>query len=259
MNSFETYTFTVKKGTSIISLMPWHKNIYSYIVKPVPEQEAYLLKVTVCENDKYNTISLNDMRDDIFTVNHNGVFYKQPAIAIQLEVFAPYMRTLAQEMHEHWNNIEYDDLLQMCSLVMVTLYNKGMYIHKALLRKSFFNYVCVYLRHDKNKPVTVSFEKVMNENDSGDEDITLADRIVDKQQEEHKQDEENDELMRDAFDVLKDILLDTMSERQFEQFTKEYTNKHTNPWACRKMVTVRQYLEKNGITYNTIIDYVKRR
>lgn len=256
MNSFETYTFTIKKDTSIMRLIPWCKNIYSYIAKPVPDQEAYLLKITVCENHKYNTISLEDMRDDIHTVNHKGVFYKQPDIAIQLEVFAPYMRTLAQQMHTHWNNIEYDDLLQMCSLVMVTLYNKGMYIHKALLRKSFFNYVCMYLRHDKNKPVTLSFEKIINESD-GDDDITLADRIVDKQEEEHKQDEQTIDLLKDAYGVLRILLLDCMSERQLEQFEKDYLNKHTDSWSRRKMVTVRRYLDQHNITYNTIIDYVK--
>lgn len=63
---------------------------------------------------------------------------------------------------------------------MCTLYNKGYYIHKRLLERSYNNEVLHMIRKQRGAPQIVSFEDEMQNTD----DLTLADTLVDEHAEE---------------------------------------------------------------------------
>ena len=244
----------------VASMLPDTTLIYSYIVYSKFKEKVktgWLIECSLSQSAKYNTLdcdtSLSEIAKIILDNRHSPKYvigYRQPSIELMLTLFSPLMHKLALEQCDKWNELEYEDALSMCKLVMLKLYSKGYYIHKFLLQRSFENYVLMELRHDRGKPQTLSFEHVMHSSDI-DGTITLGDMLPDHDAELKAEKKEEDEVFRLIFDEVKAMIIEFIGERQFEQLLRDYGNKHTTPWSRKKMQQIKDKFKKLGITWKS--------
>lgn len=216
--------------------------------------DRYRIRYAVSETEKYNTVSKKNVVDKIASciaqpsiLGKMVVGYIQPPVDLMVELYDPLIHKLATKQHRCWQQIEYEDLCQMCRMTLVLLYNKGYYIHKSLLEKAFENEVLQEMRKISSDVKFVSFET----HEGGGEDmekLTLGDTICDTDLENKKQDEESIQISNEIFNEVKSILIDIIGERQFEQLFRDYANGHTSTWSRRKMQTIKAIFEKEGLT-----------
>ena len=244
----------------VASMLPDTKSIYSYIVYSKFKNElklGWLVECNLSQSAKYNTLdcdtSLSEIAKIIIDNRYSSKYvigYKQPPIELMLTLFSPLMHKMALEQCDKWNELEYEDALSMCKLVMLKLYAKGYYIHKFLLQRSFENYVLMELRHSRGKPETLSFEQTMHSSDDSDV-ITLGDMLPDHDAELKAEKKEEDEVFRLIFEEVKAMIIEFIGERQFEQLLRDYGNKHTTPWSRKKMQQIKEKFKKLGITWKS--------
>ena len=232
--------------------------IYSYIVYCIYKNEElvkYTIQYTVSQTEKYNTLVVSNVIDDVLKiifeqerVKKKVIGYGQPDLETALEAYDPLVHKLAKVEHNKWKQFEYEDLCQICRLVMIKLHRKGYYIHKQLLRKAFINEILMSIRHDKNAPPIVSFEDCFYSKASGDsEDLTVADTIPDTsiiEQEEREYEEIAEKLI---FEEVKAIVVEIVGIRQWNELMRDYGNKHTTAWSRKLMQKIKHHFETLGL------------
>lgn len=235
-------------------------DIYSYLVYAdyiQHELRSFTIELLVSQDNYYNTISheyiLNDVCGIISntlsqTVQHAVVGYKQPPLDKLLVAFDPLVHSLAREQKTYWKQLEYEDLCQMCRLVICTLYKAGYYVHKNLVRRSFINEVLMSLRKDKYKPTMVSLDKNVS---NTDDELLLKDIIPDTLAEQNKQDEEDEELFQDILAEQRELIIEHIGQRQYDRLLSEYGSKCTTTWGQRMTYRLREWLRKEGIAERT--------
>lgn len=236
--------------------------IYSYLVYNVYKDNkltGWQVQYNISQVERYNVLSCKEVIDGILqsiseqrNVAQRVLDYKQPSLDVMLQVYQPLINKLAREQHERWQHLEYEDLVSMCQLTMVKLYNKGYYVHKSLLTRSFQHDVLLMLRGQPYNPDLVSIEQPMP--DTGDEQLTVGDTIRDISQEERQVDEEDRAMFDSLFQAVKRIVVTLYGERQFDQLLREYGNKHTTDWSRRRMQRIKSYFSDNHITKKSLED-----
>lgn len=239
--------------------------IYSYIIYAKHNNEevsCWKIDYHISQVPKYNTLICNNIIPEITDKlykskndTHTIVGYAQPPIELMLELYDPLVCKCAKEQCNRWRDLEYDDAVSMCRMVMLILANKGYYIHKQLLRKSFNMYVLKYLRKNINSPELVSLEKVMYCGGDEDDTLTLADMIADTSIEEKEQDKDNEIAVKAIFEEVKAIIIELVGERQFEQLLRDYGHKHTTTWSRSKMLQIKKRFKELGLNARSFNKY----
>lgn len=239
--------------------------IYSYIIYAKHNNEevsCWKIDYHISQVPKYNTLICNNIIPEITdklykskSDTHTIVGYAQPPIELMLELYDPLVCKCAKEQCNRWKDLEYDDAVSMCRMVMLILANKGYYIHKQLLRKSFNMYVLKYLRKNINSPELVSLEKVMYCGGDEDDTLTLADMIADTSIEEKEQDKDNEIAVKAIFEEVKAIIIELVGERQFEQLLRDYGHKHTTTWSRSKMLQIKKRFKELGLNARSFNKY----
>ena len=231
--------------------------VYSYLVYAeynCGKLKNFVVEMLVSHTAYFNTLKHNDVIQSICAIILNTVRegvqryvvgYKQPPLDKLITAYEPLVHSLARQQQMHWRQIEYDDLCQMCRMVICTLYNAGYYIHKNLIRRAFTNEVLMYMRKYKHQPHLVSLDdKVCNDSDN----MCLKDVIPDKLQDENRQDEEDEEVSQQALIEQRDLVISIIGERQYDRLLAEYGTKTTTAWGQKTTHRIRQKLKEQGIT-----------
>lgn len=236
-------------------------NIYSYIIYvnyKGDEIEGWSIQYNISQIDKFNTLCLSDIVTKICTYIQDDylnfqklnvkyvIGYEQPSLELILKIFNPLVKSLAKKQHDRWQQLEYNDLCQDCRLVICMLYQKGYYIHKRLVEKSFNNLVLMSVKKDKYKPAIISLDDVFNQL-SGETELTIKDVISDVKLLDKQQDEEDAEVQQNIFDELKELVIDEIGERGFEQLLKSYGTKTTDDWSRYTVRKLKAKFQKNGV------------
>lgn len=231
--------------------------IYSYIV--YKNNTGYDVKYMISQNKSYNTIGSEDAAEEITELilqdkldennKRNIIGYHQPCIDLLIVIFDPLVNKLSSKMYRAWSSkYDFDDLCQICRLVMVTLVNKGYYIHKSLLQKSFENYVLCELRSSKDEPVMVNLEDNAFGTFGEDMDkLTIADIIPDTDDLELECDRLHKEAEAQVFAELKEIIIELIGQRQYDQLLRDYYTGNTTAWSRKTMQKIKNYLRQEGI------------
>lgn len=230
-----------------------YEYIYSYVVYCRKEIGIYQVNYMVSQNKEYNTINTLDAMLNIIeiivndSVHDRVIGYNQPSIDVLIETLQPLVHTLAKEQYDHWKCFEYDDLVQMCNLVICELYNKGYYIHKSIVRKSFMNYVLMQLRPKRDEPQIISIHQRFHGTDDM-EKLTIGDTIVDESYQIEDEESYDREVIAMIFAEVKDIIIDLIGPRQFDQLFRDYGMKHTTSQTRRMMQKIKTHFANMGIT-----------
>lgn len=226
-----------------------YDKIYSYILAYNKDKNTYKLKITVCSTDRYNTYDaqtiLEDICDNLVTYivdNGSVVCFLQPDLSIQCEMFTPYAHKLATEEHLHWQHMEVEDLVQMVYECMTILYNKGYYLNKYLVRKTFLNKLYGALR---KRPADKECSLYAPVGKEGMRDITIADTLEDDTIEQRDIAENADALLS-VIDEMREILLTYISERQYKQLLFEYNNRCVTAANAKLVQNIRLWLKRDG-------------
>lgn len=240
----------VRPATTLHYIVDLTDYIYSYLVYARYDNShltGWDVQVMISHTAQYNALPSAEAILSIVDIVNNSwsesttkyiVGYKQPPLPLLMEILEPMVQSLAAQQHRYWQQIEYDDLCQMCRLVIVTLYNKGYYIHKSLVSKSFVNNVLMSLRKERHKPLIISLEQLReNEGNSPTtlqiQDPVSLDHIVDLEEE-------------DKTSTMRQRVINEIGPRQYEQMVFEYKAKATTQETVNQ---VRQLKRKFGGKY----------
>lgn len=232
--------------------------VYSYLIYAQYTNGAltgWLVEFLVSQTTNYNTISVDDAIDDVSKIITDAwketqityvIGYRQPPIELLLETFDPLVKKLASKQKEYWRYLEYEDLCQICRMVICHLYNKGYYIHSKLISRAFTNEILMMIRPERYKPAVLSLDKVV---DDEYEEVTLMDCIEDETPKELREEQEEREAIKRVLEKKKEIIIEALggSERQYDQLVREYGNKSATPWARMAVQRVKKYLAKLSI------------
>lgn len=233
-----------------------NERIYSYLVyfEEKEERDVYTVKYMVSQCDENNTIDSVEATTEILSIiakdrkeKRRIIGYRQASIDKLIELMQPLVRKLASMQQRRWHQFEYEDLCQMCNMAIVDLYNKGFYIHKSLVEKTFNNMVLMELRHDRYKPQIIPLEQAFN----GTEDLeklTIADILVDPDDELRKDRENTDDNREWTFEEVKKIIIELIGERRFDQLFRDYAYQHTTAQSQKQMQRLRNHFAKLGLT-----------
>ena len=223
--------------------------------------DHWKVEFMLSQNDEYNELNISDVAHDIANLTELSIVsetqkvlgYKQPGPTVLLKAYEPLMNRLVKEELNRWNHLEYEDLLQMCRLVMMRLYRNGYYIHKLFLRRAFSNEVLMHIRKDKLKPVMVSIDSTIY--DDGDDEITLLDTLPDIQAIFSEQDMLDNEAKRTIIEAKRKIIIDKIGQRQYDQLMREYGNGMTTNWSRQTIQMLHRYLDSMHISNKTFNKY----
>lgn len=233
-----------------------NERIYSYIVyfTQTETRESYTVKYLVSQSDENNTIDVVDAVAEILGIINRDkaekkriIGYRQANLDKLIELMQPLVRKLAIIQHRRWQQLEYEDLCQMCNLAIVELYRKGYYIHKSIVEKTFNNMVLMELRHDKDKPIVVPLEQAFN----GTEDLeklTIADVLTDPEDELMREELDREENKQWTFQEVKQIIIGLIGPRRFDRLFRDYGNGHTTAVTQKEMQRLREHFAKLGLT-----------
>lgn len=215
---------------------------------------GFIINICVSETEEYNTINSDTLIQGVeqSIVNELDkqtttyiVGYGQPTLDVLLQTYDPLICSLARQQHLYWQELEYEDLCQSCRLVLIELYNKGYYIHKTLLQRSFNNYILMSLRGERNKPIVVSLDQPIS---VGDERVTVSNIVPDTAQELKRERQEEHEAYGQILTQLKEYVINKIGQRQYDQLVFEYNSKTTSNWSRSMLLRLKKAVQKDGLT-----------
>lgn len=241
--------------------------LYSYLVYAKCDDYGiltnYVIKLMVSETEKYNTISYRSAVSQILDCidmykDYMGttkiIGYKQPPLDLMVTLYEPLMQKMCRKMQEYWTHYEFEDLLQICRVCMVDLYNKGYYIHKHLLWTTFKNEILMQVKPMKNNITIISLYEQCNETDSDDKKLSIIDTLRDTEEELRQEEESIREGNVQIFEEVKDIIIDLVGPRQFDMLFRDYSRKHTTAQSRKLLIKIKTHLKELGITLGQMND-----
>lgn len=249
----------------IANFLKFTEHVYSYLVYVNYKGEcinSYTVQYNISQVDKYNTLSISKVTSEVCDIIRDNyinfqklnvkyiIGYNQPSVELILKLYDPFVKSIAKKQKEQWQSLSYEDLCQDCRLVICMLYNKGYYIHKRLVEKSFNNLVLMSIRKDIDKPNIVSLDDVFNQF-SNEGELTIKDVIADERQLEQQYDNDCREAEESMFRELKQLIINEIGERGFEQLLKNYGSKNTDEWSRYTVRKLKDKFRKKG-TYELL-------
>jgi len=102
-------------------------------------------------------------------------------------------------------------------MTLLSLYNKGYYLHNHLIYKSYINALNMECRKLIDNDKVISLDQVIA-NNGEDKDLTLLDQIEDKK-------DEDNEYWNNKFLEIKKLMLKDMSEFEFQRILLQLKSK----------------------------------
>lgn len=256
MNAFNKITKNIPLDTDIVSLSTILSEIipdkmYSYLLRKTNTHWNCLF--TISAIDKYNSITYDDALSKIAKYFYNKTItgiYEQPSLDIMYEVFLPYMHKLTRQQHLQWQFLEYEDLFQMCCVSLCKLHRKNYYIHRNLLKTTYFRDVLISIRKQRTDFKLISLDTMYGKDDSLRIEDTLEDISYLKQQDTS---EHVDQVLQ-IFAQVKDLVIDMIGERRYEQLYREYASKNTTNAGRHTMRRLKSKFNNENITMRSFID-----
>ena len=130
VNMLDIDTFANTLGSKIHSLIVYNVFNNDKLVQ-------WEIHYNISQTNKYNTITVNNavkyLKETLSTnVNEKNKYvncYLQPSLDLIIKLRKYLIVKLAKEQKQRWQWLEFEDLVQMCNLVICDLYYKGYYIH----------------------------------------------------------------------------------------------------------------------------------
>lgn len=215
------------------------------------------IKFYTFQNREYNEVDYNsevtkicgiiEQFDETLFCDSRYIYFNQSSLTSIDNAYAPFMYHLALSLHDNWEQIEVDDLYQMCRLCLCQLYNKGYCVHPGLIKKTFINHVLYTLRKDhRNSDIKlISIEKLLP-TANNKSDLTIGDTIEDEVYNERRDKAEHDEIIESVFEIVNKVIIPEIGERRYKQLITAHRNKCANGSQRMLIIRIRKLLAKKG-------------
>ena len=197
---------------------------FSAIMRPDKEADGYYrLKINCIEPASANPYTIDELVYSLLSQDEpsNGIRYVQPPLEQWLEIFHPYLMSLANKVHPRYMALipDRNEMISILYECIVRLYRKGYYLHNTLIRKSYINSLNYECRKLKGLAITDSLDAPIGADEEGKE-ITLLDQLADpdatawaKSCTEYT----DSDFWEDKYEELKAAMLQDMSELAFKR------------------------------------------
>lgn len=164
------------------------------------------------------------------------IHYMNAPLEKWLIQFKPSLHKLVEEVYPAYQNMYPDkqDLLSILFITVIKLYNKGYYLHKSLISRSFRNDLNCSIRKQKYFTDCASLDALMP---NSDESLTLADTIADPENMEERV--EYEDYVKYMFNLIKEEMLKHMSQLSFDMLMIQIQNKTIEPSTARMLRKMR--------------------
>lgn len=229
----ETFDDLVEELLSESNKKPDDRFIFSAIYEP--KQNAISLNIAKTNN----AYTARDVVKELFNRIQEAPearHYLNAPLDKWLTQFRPSLISMVDSIYLQYEKCYPDkqDLLQILYESIIILYNKGYYLHKSLIFRSFVNRLNRSIRKSKHFTDTVSFESPVK--DEGN--LTLADVIADENDSLSKYEE--DDYTQFLFNEIKKIMLESMSQLSFDMLMIQLENKCIMPSSAKALMSVRK-------------------
>lgn len=255
-------------SSEITAILHGHTHVYSWIL--YNKTTHYLLSVLVSDNRTYNTILTSSIATTVIAAietytdkKSQVITHRQPLLEILCETYKPLIYSLCIQQHNHWPQIELEDLIQMCNLRLCILYQQGYYIHKNLLNRSFINAVLMFLRPERYKPQIISLDQTNKSKSGTDEEVSRIE-VIEDESALAEIDDTIDTIDGCTFaDIvsqeMRNVVLEFVSQRTYDQWCLEYGTKTVSRATASQVNALKSKLQVLGITRENITDYIIKR
>lgn len=184
------------------------------------DPDYFHFKANCLEERHLNPYSAKEAVSKLFH-QEGSTRYIQPPLDQWLELFKPMLMDIVSSLHPRYEALIpcKDDMISIMYMCVLKLYNKGYYLHKSLVRKSFVNDLNMECRKLKNFQGMESLDATVGEDDDG-RPITLLDQLADPVSTEWARQTGHyteKDYWEDMYQRLKARMLEDMSELQFER------------------------------------------
>lgn len=199
-----------------------------------------------CSENK-NSYSLNYLVPLLFKqIEVKDIAYVNAPLEDFFEVFRPMRLVLVNMYAPMYERLIPDrqDIDSILSLEIVNLYNKGYYLHKRLIKKSFLNALNKEVRKLKFLD-SISLDAPRNQEDGLI--VTELDLLISEEETEKAKDRVTyspADFKSDQFEMLKEIMLEDMSEISFKRILLQLKSKTVDSRTSQLLTKYRQMLTK---------------
>lgn len=156
---------------------------FSAILSPDKDDESYYkLKINCIDPPEENPYTPTELVSYLYrqTPSKSGVRYIQPPLEQWITAFRPLLMTMVTRVHPRYEKLipDREELISILYLTIITLYNKGYYLHQTLIKKAFVNALNMECRKLKGLSNIDSLDAAIGVDDDG-KNITLYDQTAD--------------------------------------------------------------------------------
>lgn len=208
-----------------------------FIFSAVYEPKKKLIKLNT--TDENNTYSLGGPNISKFLETclsaPDETHYINAPLAKWIVQYRPMMCQLVEEAYPAYKKMypEKDDLYSILGYTITYLYNKGYYLHKYIIKRSFINNLNHSIRKQKHFQDCASLDAPVFENGS----TTLADTVPDRNDAITRFEE--DEYNHFLFELIKEEMLKTMSQLSFDMILVQLESKTLTPASSKALSKMR--------------------
>lgn len=177
---------------------------------------GYSVSVIQFEEEQYNTINplehIAKIIEAIDTCTDNyRVYFVQPSLEIMYEIYYNYIYKLSLDIVKRFPEYLFDDVLQICSLAIVKLYNAGYYLNKRLIKTTLYNEI--YQEHRRNSKQVKVVHIICDEND---DKIDLLEEYKDVAEDMRQEQAERDDVIQYVMTLVRPVIIETIGERRLK-------------------------------------------
>lgn len=219
---------------------------FSAILSPDKDKNYYKLKINCIEPPEENPYTPTELVSYLYRQepNKSGIRYIQPSLEQWLTVFKPLLMTLVTRVHPRYERLipNREELVSTLYLTIVTLYNKGYYLHQTLIKKSFINALNMECRELKGLQNVDSLDAPVSKDDDG-KDVTLYDQISDRDTTSWAVQAlvyTSQDYKSDLFEKVKARMLEDMSPLAFERILIQLKSRTVDTNTAHKLAKYRE-------------------
>lgn len=208
-----------------------------FIFSAVYEPKKKLIKLNTTNEN--NTYSLSEPNITKFLETclsaPNNIHYINAPLAKWIVQYRPMMCQLVEEAYPTYKKMypEKDDLYGILGYTITYLYNKGFYLHKYIIKRSFINNLNKSIRKQKHFQDCKSLDAPICEEGAA----TLADIVPDSNDVITRFEE--DEYNHFLFELIKEEMLKTMSQLSFDMILVQLESKTLTPASSKVLSKMR--------------------
>ena len=225
------------------------KKVFFRALLPERDDGQKVIKIDFFYDNLFNTRRLYNAEEIIHKlltapVRGKNAVYVQPDLSLWFEVFDGALNQMVATIRPRYEKLipSFDELKSSLCYVVVQLYNKGYYLAKPIVFKSFVNQLNMEVRKTKLVQNIVSLHDPIEDLDG---EVTIEDTIEDPDASQWAEDTRK--VSEEEYDVenlihVKEVCLQIMSPLRYERMLLQVRTKTISNDTAKDLMKVRRIL-----------------